>query len=525
MKLSFHGASHTVTGSCFLLETDQSSILVDCGMFQGSKSEKELNYRPFPFEAKSLHAVLLTHAHIDHSGLIPKLVRDGLKANVFCTLATADLCSVMLPDSGHIQEMEVEQLNRRNARRGLAQVKPIYTAQDAVDCLNRFRPQAYQNWVDVAPGFRARFWNAGHLLGSASIEIEVHDKDGLNRLLFSGDIGTKAKLLQIDPTGPSGIDHLICESTYGDTERTPLSSDLRRARLCNEVKLAANRNGALVIPSFAVERTQELLADLIGLMERGEIAECPVFIDSPLAIRASEVFEAHLQELENGEALRRAFNHPQVRFTQSVEESKAIGRFRGFHIILSASGMCEAGRIRHHLRNWLWRTDATILLVGFQAQGTLGRILQEGARQVRIMGEQINVAAHIRTLDIYSGHADAPSLVEWVKQRAPIRGTIFLVHGEDSALSGLTKRLAPLLPNINIISPRLDQSYSLRDAEVFPEGGVAPRLQPESPGHIDWHNDLTRLILDIDQTIRHQSDEKSRAKILRRLRRALENEN
>ncbi|NDA47290.1 MAG: MBL fold metallo-hydrolase, partial [Alphaproteobacteria bacterium] len=500
MKLSFHGASHTVTGSCFLLETDQSRILVDCGMFQGSKTEKELNYRPFPFEAKHVSALVLTHAHIDHSGLIPKLVRDGFKANIYSTLATADLCSVMLPDSGHIQEMEVDQLNRRNARRGLPQVKPIYTAQDAVDCLAQFKPQTYQSWFDVAQGFRARFWNAGHLLGSASIEIEVQEQgkeqDSRTRLLFSGDIGTKAKLLQIDLTGPSDIDHLICESTYGDVERQPLSAEVRRARLSTEVKLAAQRNGALVIPSFAVERTQELLADLIGLMDKGEIPSSPVFIDSPLAIRASEVFAAHLKELENGEALQRAFNHPQVRFTSSVEESKAIARLSGFHIILSASGMCEAGRIRHHLRNWLWRAEATILLVGFQAQGTLGRILQEGAKQVRIMGEQIRVAAQIRTLDVYSGHADAPSLVEWVKQRVPIRGDIFLVHGEDAALQGLTQRLKSLLPRNEIIAPKLDQAFSLTAGQAVSVSGPAPRLQPEGLGHSDWHNDLSRLVLD-----------------------------
>ncbi len=528
MKLSFYGAAHTVTGSCFLLETDQSRILIDCGMFQGSKTEKELNYRPFPFEAQHISALVLTHAHIDHSGLIPKLIRDGFKAGVFSTLASADLCSVMLPDSGHIQEMEVEQLNRRNARRGMAQVKPIYTSQDATDALAQFRPQAYQSWFDVAPGFRARFWNAGHLLGSASVEIEVqeqkNEQETRTRLLFSGDIGTKAKLLQIDPTGPSDIDHLICESTYGDVERQPLSAEMRRARLSAEVKLAAQRNGALVIPSFAVERTQELLADLIGLMDKGEIPSSPVFIDSPLAIRASEVFAAHLSDLENGEALQRAFHHPQVRFTPSVEESKAIARLSGFHIILSASGMCEAGRIRHHLRNWLWRAEATILLVGFQAQGTLGRILQEGAKQVRIMGEQIRVAAQIRTLDVYSGHADAPSLVEWVKQRRPVHGTIFLVHGEDDALHGLTQRLSTALPHNEIVAPKLDESFSLKAGQTLPISGTLPRLQPEGLGHSDWHNDLSRLVLDIDGAIRNQADEKSRAHLLRRLRRALESE-
>ena len=522
MKLSFHGASHTVTGSCFLLEGERARVLVDCGMFQGSKSEKELNYRPFPFDPARIDALLLTHAHIDHSGLVPKLVKDGFKGTMHATHATADLCSVMLPDSGHIQEMEVEQLNRRNEKRGLPEVQPIYTAEDAVDCLAHFKPQPYGAWIDVVPGFRARFWNAGHLLGSASIEIEVHESDGVTRLLFSGDIGAKAKLLESEPKRPHGIDHLICESTYGDTERPNISPEARRGSLRAEVTAAAQRNGALVIPSFAVERTQELLADLVALMEKGDIPECTIFIDSPLATRASEVFEAHADDLENGGDLKRAMRHRKVRFTQSVEESKAIARFRGFHIILSASGMCEAGRIRHHLKNWLWRSDATVLLVGYQAQGTLGRILQDGAPQVRIMGEQIRVAARIRTLDVYSGHADAPTIVEWVRKRAPIRGRIFLVHGEEAALQALNERLSRAMPGQAIERPMLDQRFTITDGVSVATSGPAPRLPPEGLGRVDWHNDLSRLILDIDSAIGHEADEKSRAKLIRRLRHALE---
>ena len=523
MRLSFHGACHIVTGSCFMLEGKHSRILIDCGMFQGSKTEKELNYRDFPFDPTRIDALVLTHAHIDHSGLVPKLVKAGFTGKIFTTRATADLCSVMLPDSGHIQEMEVEQLNRRNRRRGHGAVLPIYTSQDAVDCLERFEPLAYGEWRSITPDFRARFWNAGHLLGSASVEIEGAGEDGRKlTTLFSGDVGPNAKLLESDPTGPTDIDHLICESTYGDTQRQVMSVAERRATLLREVEGAANRKGALLIPSFAVERTQELLADLVALIDAGSLPRCPIFIDSPLATKASAVFGAHADDLADGAALVHALHHELVHFTETPEQSKAIGRLRGFHIILSASGMCEAGRIRHHLNNWLWRSEGTVLLVGFQAQGTLGRILLDGATQVRIMGEQVRVAAQIRQLDLYSGHADGPALVDWIRRRLPIRGQIFLVHGEQRGVDGLIQRLADAMPDQRVTAPTLEQVYALEPGQVRLLEGPPPRLPPEGLGHFDWHNDMSQLVLDIDAAIERQADEKGRAKLIRRLRRALD---
>lgn len=524
MKLSFHGACRSVTGSCFLVESDRARILVDCGMVQGSKTEKELNYRPFPFEPSDVDAVILTHAHIDHSGLLPKLTKHGFDGPIYATRATADLCSVMLPDSARIQETEVAQLNARNARRGARRdIEPIYTVDDAMGCLTQFRPASFKSWMQVAEGVRVRFWNAGHLLGSASVELEADGPDGATRLLFSGDIGPDGKLLQHDPDGPSGIDHIICESTYGDTERPAITDKLRRAMLLEEVKEAAGRAGALLIPSFAVERTQELLTDLVSLITAGDMPAFPIFIDSPLAHRATEVFAAHANELENGHELTRALQFHSVRFTESVEQSKAIGRFRGFHVVISASGMCEAGRIRHHLRQWLWRYEATVLFVGFQAQGTLGRILLDGAPRVRIMGEEIEVRASIRRLDIYSGHADGPALTRWIEKRSPVSGNIFLVHGEEHAIHGLKARIAGIVKLDNIIAPALDETWTLKrdSAELFGEA-PPPRLPPERLGCIDWHNDLSKLILDIDDAIRAEADERSRARLIRKLRRALE---
>lgn len=520
--LRFHGAAGTVTGSCFLVDLGKARVLVDCGMFQGSKSEKELNYRDFPFAASEIDAVILTHAHIDHSGLLPKLARAGFDGPIFATRGTVDLCSVMLPDSAHIQESEVDQLNRRNQRRGRDLVEPIYDAADAARAVTMMRSVALKTWQEAVPGLRFRFWNAGHLLGSASVEMEIETRDKVLRLMFSGDIGPSHKLLQYDPEAPQDFDYVICESTYGDTDRPVVDERARRHALKAEVRMAANPNGALLIPSFAVERTQELLADLVQLMRSGAIETCPIIIDSPLATRASEIFRRHARELENGKLLAEAMEAHNVRFTETVEQSKAIDNMRGFHIVIAASGMCEAGRIRHRLKNWLWREEATVLLVGYQATGTLGRILKEGAATVRIQGDEITVRARIRELDIYSGHADGRELTEWVKARQPVRAGTFLVHGEEEALAAFATRLSAFLPAGRIIVPRIDGAFELgAEGAVDISESKPPRIDPARPGHKDWHNDLQSLVLDLQDQLAKAGDDKARAVIIRRLRRAL----
>ena len=527
-RLHFHGASGTVTGSCFLLETGGAGILVDCGLFQGAKSEKELNYRAFPFDPAALDAVILTHAHIDHSGLLPKLVKHGYRGPIHATAPTADLCSVMLPDSGYIQQFEVDHLNRRNVQRGKEPVSPIYTADDAKACLARFRPAAYREWIDAAPGVRARFWNAGHLLGSASAEIELaagsgEAGEGPTRLLFSGDIGPAAKLFHPDPEGPSSLDYVVAEATYGATDRPETTPADRRLRLCEEVRAAANPNGALLIPSFAVERTQELLVDLVALMDEGAVPAAPVIIDSPLATRASEVFARHAGAMDEGRGLLAALRSRHVHFTENVEQSKALDRMHGFHIVISASGMCEAGRIRFRLKNWLWRYEATVLLVGYQAEGTLGRILQDGAEAVRIQGEEIKVRARIRSLDLYSGHADAPELAAWLEKRLPVHRGVFLVHGEDAAVAGLRARIARFVPEARIHAPKLDDAFDLTPAGVRALTPPRPRrIEPDRVGRLDWHNDFSKLLLDIHDAVDRTADERARGVLLRRLRRALE---
>jgi metallo-beta-lactamase family protein len=527
VTLSFHGAAGTVTGSCFLLETGQARVLIDCGMFQGSKTLKQLNYEPFPFDPHRLDAMLLTHAHIDHSGLIPKLMLAGFEKRIYATKATIDLLGCMLPDSGHIQESEVESLNRRNKRRGRKEVEPIYTVINAQQSLDLLESVTYRAWANVAPGVRAKWWNAGHLLGSASIEIEIEAKAGgkPQRILFSGDIGPDHKLLQPDPEAPAQFDTVICESTYGDRDRLDVSDSDRTQLLAREINLARQAGGALLIPSFAVERTQELVADIVGLMDSKTIPEAPIFIDSPLASKATAIFKRHAAELQNGDALLRGLASPNLHVTESVEESKALARFKGFHIIISASGMCDAGRIRHHLRNWLPEREATVLLVGFQAQGTLGRILQDGARAVRIQGDDMVVRARISSIDSYSGHADGPELLSWISERKPISGAVFLVHGEEGSIEGLRSQInaAGIVPPDRILAPGMDDSFDIdgqRPVRIQP--GAGRRIAPEAAARPDWHNELSGLLLAINDAMDKAADERSRKVVIRRLKRALE---
>lgn len=527
ITLRFCGASRTVTGSCYLFETPAGRLLVDCGLFQGPKTLKALNYSAFPFRPADIQAVLLTHAHIDHSGLLPKLAREGFEGPIYATRGTIDLCSFMLPDAGSIQESEVAALNRRNAARGRAEVSPIYTQKDAIACLDAFRPVAYEQWQPVMDGVRARYWNAGHLLGSASIEIEFTNGAGRPlRVLVSGDIGPDGKLLQPEPEAPTGFDYVICEATYGAVDRPTVSAQSRRQRLAAEVKDAQKAGGALLIPAFAVERTQELIVDLIDLMERGAIPVAPVFLDSPLAIRATEVFRQHTECLESDVNVDRLLSSPHLRATETVEESKAIAKLSGFHIVIAASGMCDAGRIRHHLKRWLWQRSATVLFTGFQAQGTLGRFLLDGAKAVRIQGEEIKVAARMRRIDDYSGHADGPELARWIAARRPIARGVFLQHGEEPALKGLSERIAErTVPAAQVFIPIMDDIYELTTTAPTPlDVSHRRRLAPEAVVALDWHNDMSKLILDINAAIEAAADDRARGVIIRRLKRALEGE-
>lgn len=516
VAVTFCGAAGGVTGSCYFLQTDQGNILVDCGMFQGSKTVRELNYGPFAFDVGSIKAVLLTHAHIDHSGLLPKLVKAGFKGPIIATEPTCDLLTYMLPDSGYIQESEVERLNRRNARRGRPQVTPIYTRHDAERTLDQFKVVDYHAWKEIIPGVKARFWDAGHLLGSASIEIEVapNDDDTPTRMLFSGDIGTGEAVFNNAPEAPADLDYLFVETTYGDRNRTDLSDDERRSLLRAEVCNALKAGGNLIIPSFAVARTQELMVDLAHLFNHGDLPEATVFIDSPLAKRATEVFAKHLTGAD-----ARALDHPKFHMVPDVEASKQLALVKSGAIILSASGMCDAGRIRYHLKNNLWRDECTVLLVGFQAAGSFGRVLQRGAKRVRIHGEEIEVRARIRTLDVYSGHADQEMLLRWTRDRQPVAKRIFLTHGEEGARTAFKQALlAEGIDQNKIALPMLDETVKLRGGALR-TAKIQPRLSGEDLSRDDWHNLYAGTITELSEKLRSlESDAKRRALLEKVLR-------
>ena len=530
LHISFHGAAGTVTGSCYRLDFGQRSILVDCGMFQGDKTIKQLNYEPGPFNPRDIDAVILTHAHIDHSGLLPRLAKAGYQGQIYATPGTADLLEFMLPDSGSIQEMEVERLNRRNQRRGGSVVQPIYTEQDAQDCLRLLSRRDFGEWFDVTDGLRARFWNAGHILGAASIELEADLGDASRRrLLFSGDIGPEHKALQQDAEGPSDLDIVIMESTYGGRPRPKLDDAQRRAVLAEEVAAALAAGGNLVIPAFAVERTQELLADLTKLIADGAIKHVPIFVDSPLASRITSVFARYLN-LEDGikSESRHPFQAGNLRFTRTVQESMQIEQVTGGAIIIAASGMCEAGRIRHHLKNNLWRSNATILLLGYQAPGTLGALLEHGERAVRIQGDEIAVRARVRKLEIYSGHADHDELLAWLHERLPVHGAVMLTHGDPDAIGALHAAITLWpAPRPTIMVPRLDETYNISRAQprLLRKPAETRRLdrraeQEAISGH-DWHNDYARLMLQVQHQLRTAKTDLERQRLLRKMQRIL----
>lgn len=521
-SITFHGAAGCVTGSCAELRSGSARILVDCGMLQGSKTLKALNYEPFPFDASKIDAVLLTHAHIDHSGLLPKLMLAGFEGPIYATAATRDLCAVMLADAGGIQESEVRDLNRRNERRGRPAVEPIYTERDAHRLMSQFRRVKLGETVDVASGVSAVFWEAGHILGSSSIEVQLNGDSPL-RLLFSGDLGPGGSEFVADPQGPSGIDHLILESTYGDRDRINLDAPARRRALAEEMRQAHAAGGPLLIPAFAVERTQELLADLLTLMDQGEAPAGDIFLDSPLAIEVSDVF---LERGWNPDLGRNPFlrvrPHGRLRFLSKPWDSDGLERLKGWHVILAASGMCEAGRIRKHLKRLLWRSEATVLLSGFQAAGTLGRLLADGARRVSIQGEEVRVRARVRMLDVYSGHADASHLTAWAVARGPVKGAVFLNHGEPEAIRGLKSRLqAAGFAAERLVAPEVDDTFALAHDHAEPSGGPPARIAPHVAAALDWHNARARFVMTLNEALEAAPDDAAREAIITRLSRSL----
>jgi metallo-beta-lactamase family protein len=447
MHIEFSGAAREVTGSCHILRVGTRTVLLDCGMFQGRRSESREKNRRLPGPVDEIDAVILSHAHIDHAGRLPYLVAQGYKGTIWATAATRDLCAIMLADSAHIQEKDADFLARHRDEH----IEPLYTVEDATRTLDCMIGMPYRKWFEVTDGVRAMFTEAGHILGSASVALEVREGDTFRRVIFSGDIGRSGLPIIRDPEPPPlGADVVICESTYGNRDHESVEG--AREQLGQVIRDTAARGGRVLIPAFAVGRTQELVYDLHQLRRDGRIPDIPIFIDSPLATNATAVFAMHPETYDQSEELVRRtpdlFDFPMVQFTRDVNESKKLNTMRGPMIIIAASGMAESGRILHHLRYGASDPRNTILVVGFMAEHTLGRRIVEQRPVLRIFGEEVPLAAHVEILNGYSAHADRHELHRWLQAvrhhgvpDGRARPHVLLVHGEPPAQEAFAEML------------------------------------------------------------------------------------
>ncbi len=446
MQLEFHGAARTVTGSRHLLRLNGHQLLLDCGLYQGRRSDTYQRNLNFPFDPKEIDAVILSHAHIDHSGNLPNLVRQGYPGPVYATHATTHLADLMLRDSGAIQESDVDYVNKRRARKGEPPVQPLYTAEDAARAAAQLVTRVYDEPFEPIPGVVARLVDAGHMLGSAAVVLDLEEKGRKLRLLFSGDIGRPGLPLLRDPILPQQVDVLLMECTYGDTLHD--DPDLAYQGLRQVVAETLDRQGKVIIPAFAVGRAQTLVYWLHQLIDRGELPRVPVFVDSPLAIDVTAVFREHVDELDEEtqafvgkDTHHTPFGFGELTYTRSVEQSKAINDMRGPVIVISASGMAENGRILHHLKNNIGDRRNTILITSWMAPQTLGRRLAEGAERVRIFGDEYRVEAQVVSLNGMSAHADQSFLVEYARATRDTLRKTYLVHGEAEPAAALEAKL------------------------------------------------------------------------------------
>ena len=476
MKITFLGATRTVTGSNYLVEAAGKKFLVDCGMWQGNSELEMQNTEDFEFNPQEIDFMLLTHAHIDHSGRIPKLYKEGYRSPIYAHKATCDLCTLMLPDSGHIQEMEIEWKNKKRKRKGEKELPPLYTAEEALRSMEVFKPVQYDEIVEVTPDIHFRLNDAGHMLGSSIIELWVKENGEETKTVFTGDLGNNDIPLLDSPTMIDSADYLVMESTYGS--RKHLRNDEKAEMFLNIVSETLDNEGTVVIPSFAVGRTQEILYEINKLKEVKDddefrrkyktLMKASVYVDSPLAISATEVFRenTNLFEPEVIEAMEKGDNpleFPGLKFTRTADESKALNESTESNIIISASGMCEVGRIKHHLKHNLWNPKSTILFVGYQAPGTLGYNIVKGDKTVKIFGEEIAVNARIEYIEGYSGHADQDGLMNFVYSfRTKKPKNIFLVHGEPEAQDVLKEKIESET-GIPVVIPEFGETYDIKE--------------------------------------------------------------
>jgi len=446
MDITFWGAARTVTGSQHLLHVASQHVLLDCGLYQGKRDEARAINTKLPFDARQVDAMILSHAHIDHSGNIPNLTKSGFGGDITCTHATRDLCAVMLRDSGHIQEEDADFLNRHPS--GAPPAKPIYTEADAESALHQFVSYDYNRPIDVTTGVRVTYQDAGHMLGSAWELLELNEGGRNLRLCFSGDLGRIGLPILRDPVPMPEADYLIIESTYGDRLHPPISES--RPQLLDAIEATVKRGGKIVIPSFAVGRTQEIVYELDQLIEAGQLPDVPVFVDSPLAINVTEAFRTHPEcyDEETKQLLAQSkngiFGFRRLKYVRTVDDSKAINDLQGSAVIISASGMAENGRVLHHLRHTISDSKNMVLFVSFQAPDTLGGKIVRGDKFVRILGDEYPVRAEVRKIDAFSGHADRNDLLAWVKPHVSALRGIFLVHGEPDPMQALQGGLRDL---------------------------------------------------------------------------------
>lgn len=473
MKIKFCGAAAGVTGSCHLLSTENHKILLDCGQFQGGKAQDALNEEPFPFDPAEIECVVLSHAHIDHCGRLPLLVKRGFKGAIYCTDATADLLEVMLKDSGFIHEKEAEWQSRKNERAGRKPVEPLYTVKDSEETLKYVRPVMYDQLFEINDEMKVVFNDAGHILGSAIIELWTAEDDNVYKTVFSGDLGVLDRPILRDPTIIKKADYVIMESTYGNRLHPENATSIEQ--LLDIVIKTTRRGGTVVIPSFAVGRTQELIYEFNRFyLERpeykDELEKLTVYIDSPMATSATEVFRRNAQvfDEETKAYILKGDNpldFPNLRFTRSTAESQALNMDRKPKIIISASGMCEAGRIRHHLRHNLWDPKSSVIFVGYQAEGTLGRMLTEGQKDVVLFGEAVHVNAEIYNLEGFSGHADKEGLLGWLSGFKVKPKQLFLVHGELESKEALAASIRERLGYDPVVVTGVSE-FELKKTEI-----------------------------------------------------------
>ena len=467
MKITFYGAARTVTGSCHMVEACGKRFLVDCGMFQGRLTDQMLNYDDFPFDIASVDFVILTHAHIDHSGRIPKLYKAGYTGKIYATNATMDLCSIMLADSGHIQEKEIEWVNKKRRRAGKKDSEPMYTAQDGIDAMTLFEGIDYHQEVHISDDLYFKLIDAGHMLGSSIVEIYATENGKEEKIVFTGDLGNVNMPIIKDPSFVNSADHLIMESTYGDRLHGKMED--QSEKFINILVETIERGGNVIIPSFAVGRTQEMLYEInryAAVNGWGEkLKHIPVYVDSPLAVNATKIFEEN-PEYYDDEALQyllkgdNPLEFDNLHFVSTSDESKALNDDPTPKVIISASGMCEVGRIKHHLKHNLYRPECTVLFVGFQAEGTLGKKILSGEKLVKIFGEEIAVNAEVKYLDAFSGHADRDGLLNWVDRISNKPKNIFIVHGEYTGQQALKAALQEKF-NIPAVIPGYEETYSI----------------------------------------------------------------